>query len=229
MFQPSYFVSVDRPRRAIILGIRGTWSLYDCITDLVCEYRPWKGGLAHSGMLASAQWFFTNIIPQIFHYVHNHAGQIDSFIITGHSLGGGSASLLTMMVVDHIQELRHLSGNPNFRVHCYSYAPVAAVTEALSDAYAEYIDSFVCQDDIVGRTSYGTAMELKELIMNALAAVEAVGGVHEVNNNADARKACFDAIETCRIQIYQGEKPEFPLVSSLSATPTGTPSLVGYH
>ncbi|KAI9289143.1 Alpha/Beta hydrolase protein, partial [Umbelopsis sp. AD052] len=180
VFQPSYFVSVDRPRRAIILGIRGTWSLYDCITDLVCEYRPWKGGLAHSGMLASAQWFFTNIIPQIFHYVHNHAGQIDSFVITGHSLGGGSASLLTMMVVDHIEELRHLSGNPNFRVHCYSYAPVAAVTEALSDAYAEYIDSFVCQDDIVGRTSYGTAMELKELIMNALAAVEAVGGVHEV-------------------------------------------------
>jgi hypothetical protein len=164
-------------------------------------------------MLASAQWFFTHIIPQIFHYVHNHAGTIDSFIITGHSLGAGSASLLTMMVADHIEELRHLSGNPNFRLHCYSYAPVAAVTETLSDAYIDYIDSFVCQDDIVGRTSYGTAMELKELIMNALAAVEAVGGVHEVNKNEDARKACFDAIETCRKQIYQKEKPEFPLVS----------------
>ncbi|KAG2171451.1 hypothetical protein INT43_009112 [Umbelopsis isabellina] len=212
VFQPSYFVSVDKPRKAIILGIRGTWSLYDCITDLVCEYRPWKGGLAHSGMLASAQWFFTNIIPQIFHYVHNHHSVIDNFIITGHSLGAGSAGLLTMMVVDHIEELRYLSNNPNFRVHCYSYAPVAAVTEELGNAYADYIDSFVCQDDIVARTSYGTAMELKELIMDALAAVEAVGGIGEVNKHDDARKACFDAIETCRQQIYQKEEPEFPLL-----------------
>lgn len=212
VFQPSYFVSVDKPRKAIILGIRGTWSLYDCITDLVCEYRPWKGGLAHSGMLASAQWFFTNIIPQIFHYVHNHHTAIDNFIITGHSLGAGSAGLLTMMVVDHIEELRYLSNNPNFRVHCYSYAPVAAVTEELGNAYSDYIDSFVCQDDIVARTSYGTAMELKELIMDALAAVEAVGGISQVNKHDDARKACFDAIETCRQQIYQKEEPEFPLV-----------------
>ncbi|KAM3579022.1 hypothetical protein VKS41_008558 [Umbelopsis sp. WA50703] len=212
VFQPSYFVSVDKPRKAIILGIRGTWSLYDCITDLVCEYRPWKGGLAHSGMLASAQWFFTNIIPQIFHYVHNHHSAIDNFIITGHSLGAGSASLLTMMVVDHIEELRYLSNNPDFRVHCYSYAPVAAVTEELGNAYSDYIDSFVCQDDIVGRTSYGTAMELKELIMDALAAVEAVGGIGQVNKHEDARKACFDAIETCRQQIYQKEEPEFPLL-----------------
>ncbi|KAL0074178.1 hypothetical protein J3Q64DRAFT_1649361 [Phycomyces blakesleeanus] len=180
VFQPSYFVSIDRGREAIVLGIRGTWSIYDCITDLVCEYRPWKGGLVHSGMLASAQWFFTCIIPSIFHYVATQSMSetrpVSSFIITGHSLGAGTAALLTMMVADHIEELRELSQNPEFNVHCYSYAPVASVSLDISEKYKEYIDSFVCHDDLVARLSYGTATCAKELIMDALTAVDGLGG-----------------------------------------------------
>ncbi|KAI7851482.1 hypothetical protein BDC45DRAFT_419063, partial [Circinella umbellata] len=180
VFQPSYFVAIDRGYEAIVLGIRGTWSLYDCITDLVCEYRPWKGGLVHAGMLASAQWFFTRIIPQIFHYVHEQSKSetrpISSFIITGHSLGAGTAALLTMMVLDHLPELRRLADNPNFEVHCYSYAPVASVSMNLSEKYAEHIDSFVCHDDLVARLSYGTASCAKELIMDAMIAVDGMGG-----------------------------------------------------
>ncbi|KAI7892549.1 uncharacterized protein EV154DRAFT_462573 [Mucor mucedo] len=188
VFQPSYFVSYDRGREAIVMGIRGTWSLYDCITDLVCEYRPWKGGLVHSGILASAQWFFTRIIPQIFLYVSEQRElnnrPISSFIITGHSLGAGTAAVLTMMVVDHIEQLRELSNNPDFKVHCYSYAPVASVSQDLSEKYKDHIDSFVCQDDLVGRLSYGTASCAKELIMDSLIAVDGFGGTTKVMANS---------------------------------------------
>ncbi|KAI9354710.1 hypothetical protein BD770DRAFT_420751 [Pilaira anomala] len=180
VFQPSYFVSYDQAHEAVVMGIRGTWSLYDCITDLVCEYRPWKGGLVHSGILASAQWFFTRIIPQIFLYVSEQTKSktrsIKSFIITGHSLGAGTAAVLTMMVVDHLDQLRELSGNPDFNVHCYSYAPVASVSQDLSEKYKDHIDSFVCHDDLVGRLSYGTASCAKELIMDSLIAVDGFGG-----------------------------------------------------
>ncbi|KAI8984394.1 hypothetical protein BDF20DRAFT_817165 [Mycotypha africana] len=180
VFQPSYFVSYDHVHEAVVLGIRGTWSLYDCITDLVCEYRPWKGGLVHSGILASAQWFFTRIIPQIFLYVaeQTKSGQrkISSFIITGHSLGAGAAAVLTMMVIDHLDQLREISGVPDFKVHCYSYAPVASVSHDLSEKYKDYIDSFVCHDDLVARLSYGTASCVKELIMDACIAVDGLGG-----------------------------------------------------
>lgn len=179
-FQPSYYVALDKPRRAIVLSIRGTWSLYDAITDLVCEYMPWKGGLVHSGMLASAQWFHTSIIPQIFRYIHYHSKELDTFIITGHSLGGGTASLLTMMVADHIDELRDLANNPSFQIHCYNYAPSAVCSPDLGERYKAYIHSFVCQDDVVGRLSYGTAMKLKEIFLDMISAYGTLGGFRKV-------------------------------------------------
>ncbi|KAI8890328.1 hypothetical protein K501DRAFT_328675 [Backusella circina FSU 941] len=216
VFQPSYFVSYDQGHEAVVLGIRGTWSLYDCITDLVCEYRPWKGGLVHSGMLASAQWFFTRIIPQIFLYVgeQTKAGtrKVKSFIITGHSLGAGTAAILTMMVADHIDQLRELSNNPDFRVHCYSYAPVASVSHDLSEKYKHHIDSFVCHDDLVARLSYGTASCAKELIMDSLIAVDGLGGNSKVNADPKIRKECFDIIQTRRKEIYHGNEPRYPLL-----------------
>ncbi|KAG0171447.1 hypothetical protein DFQ30_000953 [Apophysomyces sp. BC1015] len=216
VFQPSYFVSVDRLHEAVVLGIRGTWSLYDCITDLVCEYRPWKGGLVHSGMLASAQWFFTRIIPQIFHYVHEQANSetrpISSFIITGHSLGAGTAALLTMMVADHIEELRQLSGNPDFKVHCYAYAPVASVSLEISEKYKDYIDSFVCHDDLVGHLSYGTATCAKELIMDTLIAVDGLGGSSKVTSDDALKRACFDIIQARREEIFHSSEPRYPLL-----------------
>ncbi|KAI7899534.1 uncharacterized protein BX663DRAFT_478497 [Cokeromyces recurvatus] len=216
VFQPSYFISYDQAHEAVVLGIRGTWSLYDCITDLVCEYRPWKGGLVHAGMLASAQWLFTTIIPQIYLYVseqtERNKRRISSFIITGHSLGAGTAAILTMMVVEHLDQLRELSQNPHFRVHCYSYAPVASVSHDLSERYSDYIDSFVCHDDLVARLSYGTASCAKELIMDSLIAVDGLGGTTKVTTNAKTRKECFNIIQTRRKEIYHGKEPRYPLL-----------------
>ncbi|CAO3596502.1 unnamed protein product [Absidia cylindrospora] len=218
VFQPSYFISVDRGHEAVVLGIRGTWSLYDVITDLVCDYKPWKGGLVHCGVLASAQWLFTRIVPQIFHHIHEHSKQqtapyhINSFIITGHSLGAGTASILTMMIVDHLDELRQLSNNPNFKVHCYGYAPVASVSLDLSEQYKDHIDSFVCQDDLVARLSYGTASCAKELVMDALIAADGLGGISKVNNDEATRQACFEIIQSRRQEIFQKSEPRYPLL-----------------
>lgn len=105
---------------------------------------------------------------------------LNSLIITGHSLGAGTAAILTMMVVDHLEELHHLSGNPNFKVHSYGFGPVAATSYELGQRYKEYIDAFVTQDDFVGRMSYGTAMELKEMIVGTINVVEDVGGASKV-------------------------------------------------
>jgi hypothetical protein len=168
-------------------------------------------------MLASAQWFFTRIIPQIFHYIHERSKQktapfIKSFIITGHSLGAGTAAILTMMIADHMDELRQLSNNPDFKVHCYSYAPVASVSLDLSEKYNDHIDSFVCHDDLVARLSYGTASCTKELVMDALIAADGLGGINKVNNDEATRKACFDILKTRRDEIFQANEPRYPLL-----------------
>lgn len=212
VFQPSYFVAIDRTRQAIVLSIRGTWSLYDAITDLVCEYKPFKGGLVHAGMLASAQWFYTNIIPQIFRYIHHHAKELRSFIITGHSLGGGAASLLTMLVFEHLEELRKLSNNPAFQLHCYSYAPVALSSRELNKRYDQYIHSFIVQDDVVGRLSYGTAMQLKELLMDTISAYETLGGWYKVMRDPEKRKLCFNILDRRRERIINSTDQLYPLL-----------------
>lgn len=137
---------------------------------------------------------------------------ISSFIITGHSLGAGTAAVLTMMVVDHIEQLRELSNNPDFKVHCYSYAPVASVSQDLSEKYRDHIDSFVCQDDLVGRLSYGTASCAKELIMDSLIAVDGFGGTNKVMANSKLREECFEIIQTRRKEIYHGKEPRYPLL-----------------
>ncbi|ORX54513.1 alpha/beta-hydrolase [Hesseltinella vesiculosa] len=201
-FQPSYFVAVDRQRNTIVLSIRGTWSLYDAITDLVCYYVPWRGGLVHSGMLASAQWFFVNIVPQIFRYIHLHQDEIRGFVITGHSLGGGCASLLTMMVSEQIHELRRLANNPDFQLQCYSYAPVALVSYELACRYDDYVQSFIVQDDIVGRLSYGTAMKLKELVLDTVSAYEGFGGVGRILISKKSRDLFYDILAKCRSRIF---------------------------
>lgn len=117
-----------------------------------------------------------------------------------------------MMIVDHLDQLRELSNNPDFNVHCYSYAPVASVSHDLSEKYKDHIDSFVCQDDLVGRLSYGTASCAKELIMDSLIAVDGLGGVNKINNNPATRKECFDIIQTRRKEIYHNKEPRYPLL-----------------
>ncbi|KAI8993566.1 hypothetical protein BDB01DRAFT_832360 [Pilobolus umbonatus] len=211
-FQPSYFIAIDRSRKAIVLSIRGTWSLYDAITDLVCEYRPWKGGLVHSGMLASAQWFYTNILPQIFRYVHHYSNVITNLIITGHSLGGGTASILTMMAADHINRLKSLACNPSFDLHCYTYAPAAVVTRDLSKRYEQYIHSFVCHDDIVGRLSYGTAMKFKELTLDTISTFKTLGGFRKIMSDQKTRDLCFEIIKARSLQL---NSPKYSLYPSL--------------
>lgn len=138
--------------------------------------------------------------------------KIKSFIITGHSLGAGAAAVLTMMVADCIDQLRELSNNPNFKVHCYGYAPVASVSHDLSEKYKDHIDSFVCHDDLVARLSYGTATCAKELIMDSVIAVDGLGGSTKVNNNASIRKECFDILQTRRKEIYHNKEPRYPLL-----------------
>lgn len=35
-----YYIAVDRPRRSVVVGIRGSLSLNDVVTDLLCEPVP---------------------------------------------------------------------------------------------------------------------------------------------------------------------------------------------
>ena len=105
----------------------------DTLTDLVCEYEPWKGGFIHSGMKTSAIWFFRHVAPQLIAYSKEHSAT--GLVIVGHSLGAATAAILTIILTDYIDEFR-LEGSSEFNLRCYGYAPACGLSLDLAEKYS---------------------------------------------------------------------------------------------
>ncbi|KAG0037635.1 hypothetical protein BGZ82_002129 [Podila clonocystis] len=172
VFHPSYYVALDRATNSIVLAIRGTMSAFDTLTDLVCEYQQWKGGLVHGGMKTSADWFMSHLVPQLVAYIAKH--KVSALNIVGHSLGGGTASILTMMLLDHQHEFQSMV-NGNFRIQCHAFASACSVSKDLADKYRDHIRCYVYEDDIVSRLSYGSMMDVKTMMLGAVEAASHMG------------------------------------------------------
>ncbi|KAI8070499.1 hypothetical protein BC940DRAFT_366067 [Gongronella butleri] len=161
-FRPSYFVSRDRATNSIVLAIRGTMSVLDTMTDLVCDYEPWKGGLVHKGMKASALWFFHHVGPKLIAYCNAHS--TSALYIVGHSLGAATAAILTIMLLDYMDEFKN-GKDTDFTLQCFGYAPACALSLNLSERYKDHIQSIVFGDDIVSKLCYGTVMDVKQMLI----------------------------------------------------------------
>jgi hypothetical protein len=171
VFRPSYFIARDRATNSIVLSIRGTMSTFDTMTDLACEYEQWKGGLVHSGWKSSAQWLFRELGPMLIAYANIHS--TSALYIAGHSLGSGTAAILTIMLLDYIDEFR--KNEPAFEIKCFGYAPTCAMSLNLSEKYKDHIQSFVFADDMVSKLSYGSMLDAKEMLLASAEAAQDLG------------------------------------------------------
>lgn len=63
-------------------------------------------------------------------------------VFTGHSLGSGVAALLTVIVVNHGDQL---GGIPRSLVKCYAVAPARCMSLNLAVKYADVINSVILQ------------------------------------------------------------------------------------
>ncbi|KAF9170845.1 hypothetical protein BGX20_008439, partial [Mortierella sp. AD010] len=199
VFSPSYYVALDRATNSIVLAIRGTMSALDTLTDLVCDYQQWKGGLVHGGMKTSAEWFMKNLVPQIVAYISKH--KVSALNIVGHSLGAGTASILTMMLLDHQHEFQSLM-NGHFRIQCHAFAPACTVSKDLADKYRDNIRCYVYEDDIVSRLSYGSMMDVKTMMLGAVEAAAHMGLTKVfLTGTEDDWKPTMEAVSEVRNQI----------------------------
>ena len=163
-------------------------SATDTLTDLVCEYVKWKDGIVHSGVLACAKWFLENTLDSLVKFVHEH--DKSNLVLSGHSLGGAVVSVLTMMLVDHLDKFKTKDGR-QVVLHTYSFAPPPIVSLNLARKYGEFIDSFVVEHDIIGRLSYGHMMDLRAMLVAAVESSKKPSLLNSLWTNGSAYCCCF--------------------------------------
>lgn len=95
-FSPAALVALDHASRWVVLAVRGTLSGPDTITDACAHSAPFLGGTAHAGFALSAWQVVQRHVPAV-------AAALAAFpeyqlVLTGHSMGGGVAALVSMLL-----------------------------------------------------------------------------------------------------------------------------------
>lgn len=168
-----YFIARDSKTQSIVLSVRGTLSVADCITDLLYEPAGLDGTLlgsndgipagsmAHNGVLGCARALHADLqkrgtlgdaldAPQ-------HRGW--TLIITGHSLGAGVATLLGLML---------RSWRPELKVWAFS-PPGGLVSENLADSIKPWCTSVALGNDFISRLSMHNLERLRDEMMQCAA------------------------------------------------------------
>jgi len=153
--EPSFALVLDHKMENIIVTIRGTANVEDCFTDIHAESVPFHVGHAHRGMLCCAQFLDRRLRGIVRNLSRKHAEY--NIVITGHSLGGGAATLLAI--------IWHHDRMFGSRVRGVAFAGAACVTKELSLYCTEFVTSVIYADDIISRLSLRAVENLRHILV----------------------------------------------------------------
>uniref|UniRef100_A0A674MA96 Diacylglycerol lipase-alpha n=1 Tax=Takifugu rubripes TaxID=31033 RepID=A0A674MA96_TAKRU len=152
VYETPFFVAVDHDKKKVVISIRGTLSLKDALTDLTGDserlpveeqHGTWLG---HKGMVYSAEYIKKKleqemILSQAFGRDLNKGTMHYGLVIVGHSLGAGTAAILSFLLRPRYPTL-----------HCYSYSPPGGLLSVDAMEYSkEFVTSVVLGKDLVPR------------------------------------------------------------------------------
>ncbi|KAL0084605.1 hypothetical protein F4703DRAFT_1916641 [Phycomyces blakesleeanus] len=189
-----HYVTVDHSAKAVVLTCRGTLGLSDVLTDLTCDYAnftlpadqndPPRKYIAHGGMLEAAQ-LLAKKKGRVFQKVCEGLLMYPEYglVICGHSLGGGVASLLSVLWSQEQAQPSRLaalsSSRPTFvtsslfglppgrPIHCYAYGPPCTMSQELSEYCGQgLVTSVVHGFDIVSSLSLGLLRDFKNVAVS---------------------------------------------------------------
>lgn len=75
VMRPGYYIGIDVRNKLVILGIRGTHTVYDLITDVVSSSEKevtFEGYSSHFGTAEAARWFLRHEIGTIRKCLEKH-------------------------------------------------------------------------------------------------------------------------------------------------------------
>ncbi|KAL6343756.1 hypothetical protein AAG906_027526 [Vitis piasezkii] len=151
LLKPAFTILCDRNSKCILLLIRGTHSIKDTLTAATGAVVPFHhsvlhdGGIinlvlgyAHCGMVAAAHWIAKLSTPFLLKSLEEYPSF--NVKIVGHSLGGGTAALLTYI----LREQKELSSTT-----CVTFAPAACMTWDLAESGRHFITTVINGSDLV--------------------------------------------------------------------------------
>ncbi|XP_016148181.1 sn1-specific diacylglycerol lipase alpha-like [Sinocyclocheilus grahami] len=152
VYETPFFVAVDHVKKKVVISIRGTLSPKDALTDLTGDserlpleeqHGTWLG---HKGMVYSAEYIKKKleqemILSQAFGRDLGKGTMHYELVIVGHSLGAGTAAILSFLLRPQYPSL-----------HCYSYSPPGGLLSEDAMEYSkEFVTSVVLGKDLVPR------------------------------------------------------------------------------
>ncbi|KAK7918955.1 hypothetical protein WMY93_010239 [Mugilogobius chulae] len=192
IYEIPFFVALDHKREAVLVAVRGTLSLKDVLTDLSaeCENLPLEGVLgtcyAHKGICQAAGYIYKKLINDgILNQAFSIAPEY-KLVITGHSLGAGTAALLAVMLKNSFPTLK-----------CYAFSPPGGlVSKALADYTKDFVISVVLGKDLVPRLSLPNMEDLKRRIL-------------KIVSNCNKPKYRI-LLQGCWYELFGGDPDDFP-------------------
>jgi hypothetical protein len=152
--KPGHFVAVKKNQSKwsntleVILVVRGTKTITDVVTDLLCDAVDYRGGKAHAGILQSGQYLAAKH-QDLFKKLCELSGKKKLKVtLIGHSLGAGAASIAGM----------ELNDQDNIEVEVIGFGCPSLVSEDLSKQAETYITTVVSDNDCVPRMSAATML-----------------------------------------------------------------------
>ncbi|KAI8561728.1 hypothetical protein RHMOL_Rhmol04G0363500 [Rhododendron molle] len=163
LLKPAFTILCDKSSRSFLLLIRGTHSIKDTLTAATGTVVPFHhsvlhdGGIsnlvlgyAHCGMVAAARWIAKLCTPCLLKALDEYPGY--KVKIVGHSLGGGTAALLTYI----LREQKEFSSST-----CVSFAPAACMTWDLAESGKHFVTTIINGSDLVPTFSTSSIDDLR--------------------------------------------------------------------
>ena len=144
----------------------------DTVTSLTANSRPHHAigedgapvlGHAHAGFLSTARWLVKTCKNDLVAAKSANPGY--TLTVVGHSLGAGTAVLLTQILRE--QDGGNVPGNPFANVECIAFACPSCLSRELSESCRSFVTTLVSNADIVPYVSFSKVSELQSQIVSA--------------------------------------------------------------
>eukprot|EP01064_Diplonema_japonicum_P037830 TRINITY_DN8994_c0_g2_i1.p1 TRINITY_DN8994_c0_g2~~TRINITY_DN8994_c0_g2_i1.p1 ORF type:complete len:674 (+),score=117.83 TRINITY_DN8994_c0_g2_i1:55-2076(+) len=166
--RPAFYICVDNEAQSVIVGIRGTLSPEDCLTDANADAMPFgedcvEGGLCHKGIGLAARGVRRAIDKEglLEEAFEKNSGY--RLVIIGHSLGAGTAALLAIELKPKYPDLLGLAYSP----------PGGLMNTVLCDFSKTFILALGLGQDLVPRASIKTVRNFRDRMLESLSASNA--------------------------------------------------------